>query len=941
MIYTLENCEMHKLLLEKKSSNTNDYVSVLRLVEKPAGDLLELTKANYPNYTDHTIQHSYRILNYLYRILNEEIKAKLSSTEIFCLMLSAIFHDIGMGNSAETDKEKLRIEHGKFAEEPIRSILEYFQYLNNLERIANCIVYVCESHTKDLKQLYGEVLFKRKDTINGEIVRYGALAILLRVGDLMDMEEDRTSYIVQTVFPEYYQKDGSMKHHKRCKELKTFNYSDKSIEAIVETVDRDNYKLWSNWFIYLKDEIIQANTYYFRDFLDGESIPKFEYTITPAKGANFSTEEIRFEIDDKGALWNIISNSIYTAEYDFLRELVQNSVDACLMDCYMDSHIQIHSAYQRDWPADEYCVHVMFSENDNRLLIHDNGIGMDINTLKKYLFKTADSGYRHIDVEREFLFPAIAKFGIGFVACLTKAGQIQIFTQGVEGADQIAVEIGKDSNLAFIERRKRTAVHGTIIDLKIKDRCSFSGIKKYLQENFRMSAVRIELINLDILHEIVNEGNIGREYDLDAFNKILTKKEKCNGDFGKVYTESENIRAIIHHCDSLRQVILNVGPDEVFPLDKIMLYHDELIKMLQREPKYINHELAGKCQKFTRKTIDVEHNKYEELLTGIINDLREYHKNNLDHAIENYGNLMAVVGDTKWTNIAGEDICIVYLDNQFHIEEIKFQIEPEKIENGIGIIYVKTDYVDHKLGIEFSSVNAFLFEKGSMAVNLVKVNAYNFDYIDDYGDDIVALDEIDDMQYQLGLAFQENEEEEYYNRQVRGRMEEKYSYKVDVLFGNGDIKILRDVDSSKINEKILNRGVIFSKFCVCKNINDMPLVPQFHQSLFCQDGIKIDVDISGLVPFKTGYYKCNFFGDSRFELNVTRHDINRDSSLINKWMNHYGQEIQKKTITNVINTLRACGLKNLDLKQTINKNTNNSFDECAYRQFVMLLDGIA
>ena len=31
--------------------------------------------------------------------------------------------------------------------------------------------------------------------------------------------------------------------------------------------------------------------------------------------------------------------------------------------------------------------------------------------------------------QREFIFPAIAKFGIGFVACLTRANKIQISTQ--------------------------------------------------------------------------------------------------------------------------------------------------------------------------------------------------------------------------------------------------------------------------------------------------------------------------------------------------------------------------------------------------------------------------------------------------------------------------------------------------------------------------------
>lgn len=939
MIYTLENCEMLKLLLRKDSINTNEYLSVLRMIEKPVGDLLEFTKTNYPNYTDHTIQHSYRILNYLCNILSEEMKVNLSSTEIFCLVLSAMFHDIGMSNSTESDKEKLRIEHGKFAEEPIHIFFIQLKIVNNMDRISNCVSYVCESHTKDLQQLYGESSFKRKDTINGEIVRYGFLAILLRVGDLMDMEEGRTSYIVQTIFPEYYQKDGSMKHHKRCEELKNFNYSDKSIEAIVEAVDRENYKLWSSWFTYLKDEIIQANTYYFRDFVDGESIPKFEYTINPAKGANFCTEEIRFEIDDKGALWKIISNSIYTAEYDFLRELVQNSIDACLMDCYINPENEIQCAFQREWPMDEYCVHIMFSEKANRLIIHDNGIGMDINTLKRYLFKTADSGYRHINVEREFLFPAIAKFGIGFVACLTKADQIKIFTQGREAEEQIAVEIEKDSNLAFIERREKTMFHGTIIELKIKDRCSFQNIQKYLQNNFYAAAVRLELINVDTLQKITSASNTNDDYDLNTINNILKKKDKCIREARAVYNDSDNIQSIINDCDSLRQLLLSVGADEVFPLNEIMTRHKQILEVLKRESKLINNEILNKYNEFTKKAIDEKHKEYENLLTEIITNLREYHKSNLDSAIENYSNLMNVVGDVHWINIIKSDICIVYLDNQFVVEEVKFQIDPEKIKNGIGIIFIKTEYVNQKLGIEFSTVNAFFFENGNMAINLLKVRVNNLEYVDSEENTIVSLDEIYDIQYQLELEFQEKEAEESYNRQVRELEEEKYSYRVDILFGEeGDIKILRNVNFLTVNENSLSGGALFFPGDVYNKIDDISLVPEFQESLFCQDGIKINADISGLIPFKIGYYKCNFFGESRFELNVTRHDINRDSSLINKWIGHYGKEIQKEVIRNVMCKLKACGLNNIDLKGNLNKSDSNSFDVIAYKQFEVLLN---
>lgn len=936
MINTLDKCEMLGLMLEKNSNYKEEYLSILKIIEKPAADLLEFTKTNYPNYTDHTLQHSYRILRYLYSILGNKMKDSLTATEIFCLILSAMFHDIGMSNSTEDDKEKLRIEHGKFAVEPIHNFFDHLKIINNIDRFVNCVSYVCESHTKDLQQLYKEHLFTRKDTINGEIVRYGCLTILLRVGDLMDMEEDRTSYIVQTIFPEYFQKDNSLKHHKRCVELKNFNYSDKSIEVTVETVDRENYKLWSSWFTYLKDEIIQANTYYFRDFVEGEGIPKFEYTIKPADGANFSTEEIRFEIDDKGALWEIISNSIYTAEYDFLRELSQNAIDACLMDCYLNKDNILQCAYQREWSVEDYCVHIMFSEESNILVVHDNGIGMDMNTLKKYLFKTADSGYRHINVERDFLFPAIAKFGIGFIACLTKADDIRIFTQGVDAQEQIAVEIEKDSNLAFIERREKTEFHGTVIELKLKDSYTLLSIQRYLQQYFCAAAIRIELVNLDVL-EATDVSGISNGFDLTMLNNMLRQKEKYKKQIDSNYEQIDIIRNIVSGCDTLRETILSIGGDEIFPLDQILHQHNMMLNKLKDHPYLISNDILEKYKKFQRNTIDKEHENYTKLLSEIIENLKTYQKNKLDVYINKYKNLTTVIGNVHWEQLMDKEICIVYLNNEFKVVDVTFIIEPKRMQNNIGIVFIKSEYNDSKLGIEFTIINAFFFENGNMATNLLRVRKNDFIFSDRDENKIISLDEIYDMQYQLDMEFIEKEDEENYHRQVRNLEEEEYSYRVDVLFGEGNVKILKNVNSKKVNETSLEEGVLFLSSDIYDKFSDITLIPKFSESLFCQDGIKIDANLGGLVPFKMGYYKCNFFGDSRFELNVTRHDINRDSSLINKWIKNFGKIIQKEVIENVVTKLSECGLKNINFNGNLKKANNNVFDVCAYKQFVEIL----
>lgn len=132
-------------------------------------------------------------------------------------------------------------------------------------------------------------------------------------------------------------------------------------------------------------------------------------------------------MDDTGALWDIITKSVYTNEFDYIRELIQNAIDATLLKIYLDDKENIEYQSPRSWHCNDK-VMIAYSQKEGTLWVEDYGTGMNENELSNYLFKTANSGYKYMK-KREFMFPAIAKFGIGFVACLTKADKIQILTR--------------------------------------------------------------------------------------------------------------------------------------------------------------------------------------------------------------------------------------------------------------------------------------------------------------------------------------------------------------------------------------------------------------------------------------------------------------------------------------------------------------------------------
>lgn len=129
----------------------------------------------------------------------------------------------------------------------------------------------------------------------------GLLAILLRVGDLMDLEEGRICEFNMHLNSNYYNDSESMLHNSRHSDVKTYNYSSDRICIAVLTDDRQKYKIWMDWINYLDREVMYANTHYLTgetsDFFRNYKLPKVVKSVKPSDSAKFEVEEIRFRND--------------------------------------------------------------------------------------------------------------------------------------------------------------------------------------------------------------------------------------------------------------------------------------------------------------------------------------------------------------------------------------------------------------------------------------------------------------------------------------------------------------------------------------------------------------------------------------------------------------------------------------------------------------------
>ncbi len=639
---SLETCGMYNLLIKRENNVAKSLSGILGLIEPEVAKTLEYIKTQFPNFTEHGIQHSLRIINYIYSIMSEDLKRNISDVEIFCFIMAAFFHDMGMTLVDVEDKDNQRTNHHLYAYRPIKHFFEkYMQMLVERRRLEKCIIFVSEAHGRSIEELYNDNDFRKIETIEGQVLRYGLLAILLRIGDLMDLEEQRVCEFNMHMNLEYYNNPVSLVHNRRHLDDITYNYSPSKITVSVLTDGREKYKVWSQWLEYLDEEIMYANTHYLigenSDFFRNYKLPEVIKCVKPSENAKFAVEEIRFQVDDTGALWDIITKSVYTNEFDYIRELIQNAIDATLLKIYLDDKENIEYQSPRSWHCNDK-VMIAYSQKEGTLWVEDHGTGMNENELSNYLFKTANSGYKYMK-KREFMFPAIAKFGIGFVACLTKADKIQILTR-TQSDNGINAEIESKSTIAFIEKNIQRAWQGTTVILHVKEKYSFNELKDYVFTYFGCPSVEIDLVDVDTLNMYADGSTL-----LDESECILQivehTEQKRNYGINKILPDYKCLMKMMEILSDEAEIDGTIG--KVRNMLNNSFYETDLLERIKAivNDTVVNEECMSKIRKEVssqKKIIDEKFEKYPQFLFHIFrNDI---------HEIVDYKQLISELDDT-------------------------------------------------------------------------------------------------------------------------------------------------------------------------------------------------------------------------------------------------------------------------------------------------------
>lgn len=165
----------------------------------------------------------------------------------------------------------------------------------------------------------------------------------------------------------------------------------------------------------------------------------------------------QFNLSKKQVIELLMGTKLYGNSEVALRELLQNSIDACFL----------RLAQEEKWGNPYFPeIHVKYyTENENIILeIDDNGTGMDEYIIDNYYSKVGSSFYKSTDFynlksETNANFTPTSRFGIGILSCFMVADTLIVDTKRVyaqhKSSDALNITVEGQESVFWIKEGKR------------------------------------------------------------------------------------------------------------------------------------------------------------------------------------------------------------------------------------------------------------------------------------------------------------------------------------------------------------------------------------------------------------------------------------------------------------------------------------------------------
>ncbi len=423
---------------------------------------LKDVRATFPNYTLHDETHVLNIIYAMGAILGDQI-GNLSIGEVELLILAAALHDIGMVYDEterqnafnderncmrflrENNPELIGVPQTEWADDIrqwyLRTLHPFrlHDILNTEEWNAlfnECpsgvvpklnIIAVCQSHGEDISSIKNNSMLKYLAAYETEPL---FCAMLLRLTDLLDFDDTRAP---QILFKYAADNEKSVKEWRKHMSSTGFKYpqTPSRDELIFSAVCKEPSVEYSirDFLDWIDIELINCNELQRLCHVEWQQKFPFPRSVSGdgITSDGYVSDKFMLTMDQTRILKLLTGENLYDSNDVFIRELLQNAVDATLLRGKLDSNFKVENARIDLWEWNDKDGNIWFR-------IDDQGTGMTLGMLKNYFLKVGNSYYTSKEIKRDLSvssdkeFFGISRFGIGFLSCFLCGVEAEVST---------------------------------------------------------------------------------------------------------------------------------------------------------------------------------------------------------------------------------------------------------------------------------------------------------------------------------------------------------------------------------------------------------------------------------------------------------------------------------------------------------------------------------
>ncbi len=354
-----------------------------------------------------------------------------------------------------------------------------------------------------LKRLDFESNGLSNDKINPRFI-----AAMLRLGDLLDIDDGRFNIFTSQVFklPE-----SSNLHKKKHSSIKHFLITPDAIEITADCPEEQVYRLARNWFDWLELEVENLNKEWSNIApldLTGSAprIPKGKIKVFyNNSSADEDLLNLKFQVSNEKIFEILEGGSIYEkAEFTFIRELVQNSLDASKIQLWSEIEKGTYDFVFREhfkngklthdeiinkiiFPDDipealqksfQIYLNLKWDEDKNNLIIEivDSGTGISNKDLIRMTSKVGQSRrenkqYNEMLSRMPFWLKPTGAFGIGLQSLFIITDSFNVYTKADgENAKKITFRSSKKGKYSTATDFSTINQRGTKVEIIIPEK---------------------------------------------------------------------------------------------------------------------------------------------------------------------------------------------------------------------------------------------------------------------------------------------------------------------------------------------------------------------------------------------------------------------------------------------------------------------------------------